>query len=109
MPAGSTTDHATAGQDAASQASALVASQLTPVSDLIRCNGTNNFKISAKIDLDAALLVGPALTPYIEPVSLFIAPALAQYNAISYQINLSAFKDTRMELNKIYILIIICF
>ena len=64
LRAGATTDHNTAGQDATSQATALVAAQLTPVSDLLRCNASSNFQISAKIDLDAAIL-NPVAFPHI--------------------------------------------
>ena len=46
------------------------------------------------------LIIKLAYTPTIEPLVLFTAPAVAQANCISYQINLSAFKDTLMELNK---------
>ena len=100
MPAGTTTDNVTAGQDAASQASALAASQLYPISDIIRCNGTVNYQMSEKVSAALNLLNAGAYTPYSEPLQLIAGPALAQYNAISYQINLSAFKDTLMEINK---------
>ena len=99
MAAGATTDNV-AVNDATSQVGALTASQLSPVSDLIRCNGALNYQMSEKINVAANLLNEKPYTYYLEPLSLFIAPALAQYNAISYQINLSAFKDTIMELNK---------
>ena len=51
MPAGSATDHATPGEDGASQASALVAAQLSPLSDIVKCNGTVNYQMSEKVIL----------------------------------------------------------
>ena len=79
--------HATVG-------TALALSQLTPVSDIVRCNGTANYHCPPPA-------VGPALafTPVSEPVVLFTAAANVA-NSISYQIELSAFKDTLMQINK---------
>jgi hypothetical protein len=100
LPAGATTDNATPGQDATSQSGALTAAQASPYSDIVRCNHLTNYQVSEKATTALNALTALAYTPYLEPLNLFAAPALAQYNAISYQINLSAFKDTLMELNK---------
>ena len=98
----------TAGQDAASQLGALTAAQASPYSDIVRCNDLINYQVSGKATVALNSLTAAAFTPYLEPLNLFAAPALAQYNAISYQINLNAFKDTLMELNKnIYLVIIL--
>ena len=78
----------------ASAASALVTTQTCPISDLVRCNGTANQQASA------AAYIATAYTPNTEPAQMFVAPVVATANAISYQIELSAFKDTIMELNK---------
>jgi len=75
----------------ATAATALGLSQLTPVSDIVRCNGTANYQVTA-----AGLT---AFTPNTEPV-VFYTAAAAVANSITYQIELSAFKDTLMELNK---------
>ena len=75
-----------------SVAAALTASRLTPVSDIVRCNGTANYQIPAT----AGVL---AFTPNTEPVVAYTATANVN-NSISYQIELSAFKDTLMEINK---------
>ena len=97
LPAGATTDNLTAGQDATSQLGALTAAQATPYADIVRCNHLTNYQLSEKPTINLALLTATAYTPYLEPINLFSVPALAQYNAVSYQINLSAFKDTLME------------
>jgi hypothetical protein len=78
----------------ATNATAPINSVLCPISDLVRCNGTVNYQASA-LALSAA-----AFTPNTEPAQIFVAPTVAFGNAISYQIELSAFKDTIMELNK---------
>ena len=75
----------------ATAATALGYSQITPVSDIVRCNGTANYQVAA-----AGLT---AFTPNTEPV-VFYTAAAAVANSITYQIELSAFKDTLMELNK---------
>ena len=86
----------------ANAATALGLSQLTPVSDIVCCNGTANYQVTAAAGLTA-------FTPNTEPVVFYTAAANVA-NSVTYQIELSAFKDTLMELNKnIYILIIICF
>jgi hypothetical protein len=72
-------------------ATALGLSQLTPVSDIVRCNGTANYQVGG-----AGL---EAFTPNTEPV-VFYTAAAAVANSLTYQIELSAFKDTLMELNK---------
>ena len=100
LPNGTTTDGTGgANGNGASQAAALVASQLSPVSDIQRCNNTYNYQVGAA-GVSATVLVNTAYSAYNEPLSIFRAPALAQYNALTYHINLSAFKDTLMELNK---------
>ena len=78
----------------ASAASALVTTQTCPISDLVRCNGTANQQASA------AAYIATAYTPNTEPAQMFVGAIVATANAISYQIELSAFKDTIMELNK---------
>ena len=75
----------------ATPATALALSQLTPVTDIIRCNGTANYQVGG-----AGLV---AFTPNTEPVVFYTAAAAAA-NSLTYQIELSAFKDTLMELNK---------
>ena len=96
IPEGSAATNASATDPAtiASNTSAITASQLIPISDLIKCNGTVNQQASANA------YVATAYTPYTEPAQVLVAPSLATSNAISYQIDLSAFKDTLMELNK---------
>ena len=79
----------------ATAATALALARQTPVSDIVRCNGTANYQIPGLAG--AAYLL--ANTPGTEPVVLYIGAA-AVTNCISYQIELSAFKDTIMELNK---------
>ena len=76
----------------ATVATALGYSQLTPVSDIVRCNGTANYQVTAA----GGLL---AFTPNTEPV-VFYTGAADKSNSLTYQIELSAFKDTLMELNK---------
>ena len=73
-------------------ATALGLSQLTPVSDIVRCNGTANYQVTAT----GGVL---AFTPNTEPV-VFYTGAANVSNSLTYQIELSAFKDTLMELNK---------
>ena len=92
MPQGTITasTSATHADTLASNVSAVVASQLCPVSDLVRCNGTVNAQASALVHS----LV--ALTPGTEPVQIFTGAVIKTSNAISYQIDLSAFKDTIM-------------
>jgi hypothetical protein len=77
-----------------SNASALLLSPQCLVSGIVRCNGAVNKQTSA------AVYGTIAYTTNTEPVNMFIAPVVAAANAISYQIELSAFKDTIMELNK---------
>ena len=74
-----------------STAGALAASRLTPVSDIVRCNGTANIQVPTN-----GLL---AFTPVTEPVVFYTGVAQVA-NSLSYQIELSAFKDTLMEINK---------
>ena len=76
------------------QATALPFSQLYPVGDLIRCNGTNN------IQFGAVALTNVATTPFIEPLQMYSSQSANTFSNQSYQIELSAFKDTLMELNK---------
>ncbi len=100
LPAGTTTDGTGgANGNGTSQAAALVASQLSPVGDIERCNNTFNYQNGAA-GVDATHLSNAAYSSYNEPLSIFRGRALAQYNALTYLINLSAFKDTLMELNK---------
>ena len=75
----------------ATAAVALTASQGTPVGDIVRCNGTANYQIPGN-----GLF---AFTPNTEPV-VFYTGVADRATSISYQIELSAFKDTLMELNK---------
>ena len=75
----------------ANAGTALSGAQITPVTDIVRCNGTANYQIGG-----AGLT---AFTPNTEPVVFYTAAANLA-NSISYQIELSAFKDTLMELNK---------
>ena len=84
----------------ANVATALGLSQLTPVTDIVRCNGSANYQVAA-----AGVL---AFTPNTEPVVFYTSTANTN-NSLTYQMELSAFKDTIMELNKIYIFMIICF
>ena len=76
----------------ATVALALTASRQTPVGDIVRCNGTANYQIGG-------IGGATAFTPNTEPVVVYTAAANVA-NSISYQIELSAFKDTLMELNK---------
>ena len=78
----------------AANTSVLSLSPLAPVNDIARCNGTANHQTSAET------YVATAYTPNTEPVNIYLAPIVAASTAISYQIDLSAFKDTIMELNK---------
>ena len=73
-------------------ATALTLSRLTPVGDIVRCNGTVNYQIGG---------IGGvvAYTLNTEPVVVYTAVANVA-NSISYRIPLSAFKDTLMEINK---------
>ena len=98
LPAGTTTT-GTPAQNGTSQAAALVASQLSPIGDIERCNNTYNYQVGAA-GVAADALVNTAYSSYNEPLSIFRGPAVAQCNALTYHINLSAFKDTLMELNK---------
>ena len=53
------------------------------------------------VAVDATHVTATAFTPYLEPLILFIGSgAVSCGNTISYQINLSAFKDSILELNK---------
>ena len=93
----------TAAQNLTSWTTALVTSQASPVTDVNRCNGTVNFQMGGLVGaaVGAGTLSAVAFTPYMEPLILFIgAGAVACGNTISYQINLSAFKDSILELNK---------
>ena len=90
-----------AGQ--ASNAAAILASQLYPVGDLIRCNGTNN------IQFGSAAFGSIAYTPFIEPLLIHSSQIANANNVRSFLIELNAFKDTLMELDKIYTLVIILF
>ena len=74
----------------ATVATALSLSQVTPVSDIVRCNSLSNYQV-----VNGLL----AYTPYTEPAVFYTAVANVA-NSLSYQIELSAFKDTIMELNK---------
>jgi len=98
LSAGATSNN-TAAQNTISLGGSITASQMNPINDIVRSNGTLNYQISAA-GVSATALTALAYTPTIEPLNLFTAPALAQANCMSYQINLSAFKDTIMELNK---------
>ena len=79
---------------AASNAAAILASQLYPVGDLIRCNGTNN------IQFGGAAFSSIAYTPFIEPLLIYSSQIANANNVRSFQIELNAFKDTLMELDK---------
>ena len=98
LPAGATSNNS-AGENATTLSGAIAVSQMNPVNDIVRCNGTVNYQTSAA-GVTATAVTALAYTPIVEPLVLFTAPAVAQANCISYQINLSAFKDTLMELNK---------
>ena len=75
-------------------ATALPLSQVYTVGDLIRCNRTNN------IQFGAVALTNVATTPFIEPLQMYSSQTANTFSNQSYQIELSAFKDTLMELNK---------
>ena len=96
------TSNLTAEQNAISYGVAQAISQASPVTDVNRCNGTVNFQMgtTAARPIDATHVTATAFTPYMEPIVLFIGTTAATANSISYQINLSAFKDTILELNK---------
>ena len=101
LPNGPTTDGTNAGVNSniVSQAAAIAAAELSPVGDILRCNNTYNYQVGAS-GVTATALVNLAYSSYNEPLNIYRGPALAQYNALTYHINLSAFKDTLMELNK---------
>ena len=61
----------------ATPANALALSQVTPISDIIRCNGTANYQVGG-----AGLV---AFTPNTEPV-VFYTAAAAVANSLTYQI-----------------------
>ena len=67
-----------------------------------RCNGTVNYQMGGTVGaaVTSTVFSASAFTPYTEPLVLFIGETVATGNSISYQINLSAFKDTILELNK---------
>jgi hypothetical protein len=69
-------------------------SQVYPVGDLIRCNGTNN------IQFGAAAFTNLATTPFIEPLQMYSSGIANIFSCLSYPIDLSAFKDTLFSLNK---------
>ena len=77
LPAGATTDNVTGGQDAASQLGALTAAQASPYSDIVRCNDLINYQVSGKATTALNVLTATAYTPYLEPLNIFTAPALA--------------------------------
>ena len=83
---------------------ALTASQLHPVNDIVRCNGTVNLQVGSPISYAlggvATTNILTAYTPNSEPATLFYSAVDNNSNAMSYQIDLSAFKDTLMEINK---------
>ena len=85
---------AVAAATIASNVNALLLASLAPVNDITRCNGTANQQTSA------AAYVATAYTNNTEPVNMYLAPIVAASTAISYHIDLSAFKDTILELNK---------
>ena len=89
----------TAEQNLLSWATALVISQPSPVTDVNRCNTLTNIKLggTAGVVVDATHVSSVAFTPYLEPLVLISSSTVAAGNSISYQINLSAFKDTILE------------
>jgi hypothetical protein len=74
LPEGSTaTDVSPTHVDTiASNTSAITASQLIPISDLIKCNGTVNQQASA------SAYVATAYTPYTEPAQVLVGPNLSK-------------------------------
>ena len=93
----------TAEQNLLSWNTALTTSQSSPVTDVNRCNGASNYQMGGVVGTAVATgaLSSAAFTPYLEPLVLFIGSgAVSCGNTISYQINLSAFKDSILELNK---------
>ena len=80
LPNGITTDGTGVGASSTglSQAAALVASQLSPVGDILRCNNTFNYQVGAAA-VDATHLSNTAYSSYNEPLSIYRGPALAQY------------------------------
>jgi len=96
--AGATTDF-TAAQNATSQSGAIAKSSVSPINDIVRCNGAVNYQVGESTT-DATHLTATPYSAYNEPLVIFTGPAISQCGALSYQLNLSAFKDTLMELNK---------
>ena len=98
---GIASDRSAAGNTTA-YAAGLIVSQASPTSDVNRCNGSANIQMggSVGVPLDATHATMTAFTPYIEPLILFTNATASYGNTVSYQINLSAFKDTILELNK---------
>ena len=89
-------------QNLISFAGALLKSQPSPVTDVNKCNTLTNIQMggTAGVPVDATHVSSVAFTPYQEPLILISSSTVAAGNSISYQINLSAFKDTILELNK---------
>ena len=55
---------------------------------------------AAYVPVDATHVTATAFTPYLEPIVLFTGSLAATANYVSYYKNLSAFKDTKLELKK---------
>ena len=72
----------------------LAPAQLNPINDIVRCNSTANYQINS------ATPSVVAYSAYTEPAVMFNGTLTGDDDFISYQINLSAFKDTLMEINK---------
>ena len=89
----------TAAQKATYFATAAVISLASPVTDIKRCNGTVNFQFggTAYVPVNTTHVTANAFTPFVEPLVLFTGTTASTANSISYQINLSAFKDTILE------------
>jgi hypothetical protein len=96
--AGATTDF-TAAQNATSQSGAIAKSSVSPINDIVRCNGAVNYQVGESTT-NATHLTATPYSAYNEPLVIFTGPAISQCGALSYQLNFSAFKDTLMELNK---------
>ena len=67
LSAGATSNN-TAAPNAASLAGSITASQMNPINDIVRCNGTVNYQLSAA-GIAGNNFTALAYTPTIEPVS----------------------------------------
>ena len=90
----------TVAQLAASTAASLLVSQANAVGDIVRCNGAINMQLSAATIVAPNVYPAVPYTPNTEPLNIYTGETDTGCSCQSYQIDLSAFKDTLMELNK---------